>query len=106
MTAVAVAQRRLALSVGALALLLCPAVAAAQSAPLPTSEDSGLDFFRPPANLFQLEHEYRTTPGSSQDVTTETLNLRYDHTFDLTPSWMVITRTDLPLLAKLVVEAV
>jgi hypothetical protein len=93
------AKRRLALSVGALALLW-PALAAAQSASPQSTDDSGLDFFRPPQNLFQLEHEYRTSPGSSQDVTTETFNLRYDHRFDLTPTWMVVTRTDLPFLAK------
>jgi len=104
MIAVPIAERRLAkgrlvLSVGTLALLW-PAVAAAQSASPQTTDNSGLDFFRPPANLFQLEQEYRTAPGSSQNVTTETLNLRYDHTFDLTPTWMVVTRTDLPFLAK------
>ncbi|MBR0819888.1 transporter [Bradyrhizobium liaoningense] len=61
---------------------------------------SGLDFFRPPPNLFQFQHEYRTAPGSTRDVTTQTLNLRYDHTFYLTPTWTVVTRTDLPFLAR------
>jgi len=92
------------------ALVLWPITASAQSSPPPTIEDTGtgntgtestgLDFFRPPPNMFQLEHEYRTTPGSNQQVTTETFNLRYDHTFYLTPTWMVVTRSDLPLLAK------
>jgi hypothetical protein len=92
------------------ALVLWPIMASAQSSSPPTIEDtgtgntgtesSGLDFFRPPSNMFQLLHEYRTTPGSNQDVTTETFNLRYDHTFYLTPAWMVVTRSDLPLLAK------
>jgi hypothetical protein len=50
--------------------------------------------------MFQLEHEYRTAPGSNGDVTTERFNVRYDHTFDLTPTWMLVTRTDLPFLAK------
>lgn len=70
-------------------------------------DDSGaLDFFRPPPNLFQLETEYRTapgsgsTPGSTREVTTDTLNLRYDHAFNLPSGWILATRTDLPLLAK------
>ncbi|WP_212110295.1 transporter [Bradyrhizobium japonicum] len=72
--------------------------AAAQS---PESQDrSGLDFFRPPPNLFQFQYEYRTAPGSTRDVTTQTLNLRYDHAFYLTPTWTVVTRTDLPLLGR------
>jgi hypothetical protein len=97
------------------ALVLLPITASAQSSSPPTIEDTGtgstgtgntgaestgLDFFRPPQNMFQLEHEYRTTPGSNQQVTTETFNLRYDHSFYLTPTWMVVTRSDLPLLAK------
>ena len=70
-------------------------------------DDGGaLDFFRPPPNLFQLETEYRTapgsgsTPGSTREVTTDTLNLRYDHAFNLPSGWILATRTDLPLLAK------
>jgi hypothetical protein len=92
------------------ALVLSPITAFAQSSSPPTAADTGagntgaestgLDFFRPPPNLFQLEHEYRTAPGSNQQVTTETFNLRYDHSFYLTPTWMVVTRSDLPLLAK------
>jgi hypothetical protein len=69
--------------------------------------DSGpLDFFRPPPNLFQLLYGYTTAPGSgsepgtTREVTTQTLNLRYDHAFDLTSGWVLVTRTDLPLLAK------
>jgi len=91
---------RLAASLGTLALLSWPAVAAAQSSSLQNPDSAGLDFFRPPPNLFQLETEYRTAPGSSRDTTTETLNLRYDHAFYLTPTWVVVTRTDLPFLAK------
>jgi hypothetical protein len=65
------------------------------------ANDSGaLDFFRPPPNLFQLETEYRTAPGSTREVTTDTLNLRYDHAFDLPSGWILATRTDLPLLSK------
>lgn len=65
-----------------------------------------LDFFRPPPNLFQLETEYKTapgsgsTPGSIREVTTEILNLRYDHAFDLPSGWILATRSDLPMLAK------
>src|ERR1700744_5131630 len=65
------------------ALVLWPITASAQSSSPPTIEDTGtgstgtgntgaestgLDFFRPPQNMFQLEHEYRTTPGSNQQV--------------------------------------
>jgi hypothetical protein len=51
-------------------------------------------------------NEYRTAPGSgstagsTREVTTETLNLRYDHAFDLPSGWILATRSDLPLLAK------
>lgn len=97
----ATGQKHSLLSLSVLAFGLWPMIAAAQSASSPTSENSGLDVFRPPANMFQLEHEYRTTPGSNGEVvTTETFNLRYDHAFDLTPTWMLVTRTDLPFLAK------
>ncbi|BAL07739.1 transporter [Bradyrhizobium japonicum] len=78
--------------------LLSPASAAAQSSE--TYDLSGLDFFRPPPNLFQFRYEYRSAPGSTRDVTTQTLNLRYDHAFYLTPTWTVVTRTDLPLLGR------
>jgi hypothetical protein len=84
----------------ALSLLLWPIVALAQSSSPQAADNSGLDFFRPPPNLFQFECEYRTAPGSSRDVTTQTLNLRYDHAFYLTPTLTVVTRTDLPLLVK------
>jgi hypothetical protein len=78
------------------------AVAVAQTSTAQNLEsDSGaLDFFRPPPNLFQAETEYRTAPGSTREVTTETLNLRYDHAFDLQSGWLVVTRSDLPLLNK------
>jgi Putative MetA-pathway of phenol degradation len=65
------------------------------------ANDSGaLDFFRPPPNLFQMTDSYRTAPGSTREVTTETLDLRYDHAFNLQSGWMLATRSDLPLLAK------
>src|SRR5215469_6629965 len=78
---------------------LLPAHAFAQSTAQNVGDPS-LDFFRPPTNLFQLLYGYRTAPGSSRDTTTEDLNLRYDHAFDIAPAWIVVTRTDLPLVAK------
>jgi hypothetical protein len=50
--------------------------------------------------------EYKTAPGSgsapgtTRDVTTETLNLRMDHSLDLAPMWILALRADLPLVAK------
>jgi hypothetical protein len=88
------------------AMVLRPSVAASQVAPPPDPGNAGEDFFRPPANLFQMMTYYRTAPGSGPtkgsiaDVTTETLNLRYDHAFYLAPTWTLAMRTDLPLLAK------
>ena len=88
-----------------LALAMLPSVAAAQGASSQKDND-GNDLFSPPANLFQLLNEYRTapgsgsTPGSTRDVTTETLNLRMDHSLDLAPMWILALRADLPLLAK------
>ncbi|MHC2891567.1 hypothetical protein ACVIU4_002721 [Bradyrhizobium barranii subsp. barranii] len=100
--------RRVTIDYGWAALLVplallwsCPA-----AAQLPESADlSGLDFFRPPPNLFQFQHEYRTAPGNTREVTTQTLNLRYDHAFYLTPTWTVVTRTDLPLLGRNTINA-
>jgi hypothetical protein len=90
-----------------LALAMLPVVATAQGAPPEKdSDNAGNDLFRPPANLFQMLNEYRTapgsgsTPGSTRDVTTETLNLRMDHALDLAPMWILALRADLPLLAK------
>src|SRR6202043_3694104 len=88
-------------------LALWPDGAAAQVAPSrDQSANDGNDLFRPPANLFQMMYEYRTapgtgsTPGSTRDVTTETFNLRMDHSLDLAPLWILALRADLPLLAK------
>jgi len=71
------------------------------------SSDSGaLDFFRPPPNLFRILYDYKTAPGSgsepntTREVTTQTLNLRYDHAFDMPSGWILLTRSDLPMLAK------
>src|SRR5262245_31903009 len=95
-----VGQRWLMSSLGAFAFALSPLMACAQSPSSAADDESGLDFFRPPPNLFQLQQAYRTAPGNTRDVTTETLNLRYDHAFDLAPAWMLVSRTDLPLLAR------
>jgi hypothetical protein len=84
-----------------------PDGAAAQVAPSQDqSANDGNDLFRPPANLFQMMYDTKTapgngsTPGSTRDVTTETLNLRMDHSLDLAPMWILALRADLPLLAK------
>jgi hypothetical protein len=89
------------------ALLLRPEGAAAQAASaVDQNANAGNDLFRPPANLFQMMEEYRTAPGSGsapgsmRDVTTETLNLRMDHSLDLAPMWILALRADLPLVAK------
>jgi hypothetical protein len=89
------------------AVILRPTGATSQVAPSPDqSGNTGEDFFRPPSNLFQIMTYYKTAPGSGPtkgsvaDVTTETLNLRYDHAWDLAPMWILGLRSDLPLLAK------
>jgi hypothetical protein len=86
-------------------VILHPDGAAAQTA---STKDQyanvGNDLFRPPANL--MMDEYKTAPGSgsapgtTRDVTTETLNLRMDHSLDLAPMWILALRADLPLVAK------
>jgi hypothetical protein len=88
-------------------IILGPTVAASQEASdHDQSSNTGEDFFRPPPNLFQMMTQYRTSPGndgttgSIRDVTTETLNLRFDHVVDLAPMWLLGLRFDLPLLAK------
>ena len=48
---------------------------------------------------------YKTAPASGSNgtitnVTTETLNFRYDHAVDLAPMWTLALRSDLPVLAK------
>jgi len=88
-------------------VVLRPTVAASQDASSrDQSANTGDDFFRPPPNLFQMMTQYRTSPGSgstkgsTRDVTTETLNLRFDHVLDLAPMWLLGLRSDLPLLAR------
>ena len=67
--------------------------------------NAGQDFFRPPTNLFQTITTYRTAPASGSNgtitnVTTGTLDFRYDHAIDLAPLWILALRSDLPVLAK------
>jgi hypothetical protein len=87
--------------------MMWPTLAASQEAPAQDrNANTGNDLFVPPANLFQMMYEYKTapgsgsTPGSIREVTTDTLNLRYDHSLDLAPFWILALRSDLPLLAK------
>jgi hypothetical protein len=88
-------------------LTLRPTVVTSQEAPAQAQNaNTGDDLFRPPPNLFQMMYDYKTAPGSGsapgtmRDVTTETLNLRMDHSLDLAPLWILALRADLPLLAK------
>jgi hypothetical protein len=88
-------------------LVLRPVGAAAQATSAQDQNpNTGNDLFRPPANLFQMMPQYQTapgsgsTPGTTRDVTTETLNLRMDHSLDLAPLWILALRADVPLLAK------
>ena len=84
-------------------LMLRPDGAAAQTAATPDQNaNTGNDLFRPPPNLFQMMYDYKTapgngsTPGSTRDVTTQTLNLRMDHSLDLAPLWILALRADVP----------
>jgi hypothetical protein len=88
-------------------MVLRPDVAASQDASgHDQGANTGEDFFRPPANLFQMMEQYKTAPGSGPtkgsivNVTTDTLNLRFDHSVDLAPMWILALRSDLPTLAK------
>jgi hypothetical protein len=83
-------------------IILEPSTAASQQSNAANqAPNTGQDFFKPPANLFQLLYGYRTAPGSGDaTVTTDTLNLRLDHRIDLSQQSFIALRTDLPLLAK------
>ena len=90
------------------AAVVFPASTFAQTPPEQNlgSDSGALDFFRPPPNLFQILYDYKTAPGSgsttstTREVTTQTLDLRYDHAFDMPSGWILLTRSDLPMLAK------
>jgi hypothetical protein len=85
--------------------MLAPSIAVAQDASAQES-NTGDDFDKPAPNLFQLMYQYRTAPGkgsapdTTREVTTDTLNFRFDHRIDLAPQWALVFRSDLPLLAK------
>ena len=70
-----------------------------------SGENTGQDFTSP-ENLFQLRYQYKTAPGTGsvkgtiRTVTTDTLYLRSDFTFDLSSPWKVVFRSDLPFVAK------
>jgi hypothetical protein len=83
-------------------IILEPSTAASQQSNAANqAPNTGQDFFKPPANLFQLLYGYRTAPGSGDaTVTTDTFNLRLDHRIDLSQQSVIALRTDLPLLAK------
>jgi hypothetical protein len=88
---------------------LRPAVAASQEtggSKIQTSQDAkeqsdnnGQDFTRP-QNLFQLRNTYETAPGTTRQVTHDTLTLRADRWFNLCPQWQLALRMDLPFVAK------
>ena len=71
-----------------------------------SDENTGQDFTSP-ENLFQLRYQYKTSPGtgsakgSIRTVTTDTLYLRSDFTFDLGSPWKVVFRSDLPFVARI-----
>jgi hypothetical protein len=79
---------------------LQPTIAASQQSVQTQSSNTGQDFFRPPQNLFQLLYGDKTAPGSENTVTTETLDLRFDHRIDLSSQSMLALRSDLPLITK------
>jgi len=90
-------------------IVLLPQLAYAQNAnaaPPTASQDdnaqehpyNGDDVTRP-LNLLQLRYTYKTAPGATRSVTTNTLTLRADRRIDLTPDWQLAFRTDLPMLA-------
>jgi hypothetical protein len=58
-----------------------------------------------PQNLLQLEYQVKTTPGTNLNgepdtVTTDTMKLRGDLSFNLSPYWQLVFRGDLPYVAK------
>ena len=63
------------------------------------SENNGQDFTRP-QNLIQLRDTYETAPGTTRQVTHDTLTLRADRWFNIAPQWQLALRVDLPFIAK------
>jgi hypothetical protein len=84
-------SRLLASSLGAALVIFNPGGAASQQIGVPVQvPNTGEDFFKPPANMFQLLYGYSTAPGSEGA----------DHRLDLTQQSLIAFRSDLPLLAK------
>ena len=81
------------------AVATAPTNLSSQDTDTPESAGSGQDFTRP-QNLFQLRDSYKTAPGTTRPVTTDTLTLRADRWFDLAPQWQLALRADLPFVAK------
>ncbi len=99
--------RLLAAGFGAALMIFSPGGAASQQLNAPAAvPNNGEDFFKPPANMFQLLYGYQTAPGSGEakgslaTVTTDRVELRLDHRVDLTQQSLIALRSDLPLLAK------
>jgi hypothetical protein len=100
-------SRLLATALGAALVIFNPGGAASQQLSAPAQvPNTGEDFFKPPANMFQLLYGYSTAPGSGgaagslATVTTDRVELRFDHRLDLTQQSLIALRSDLPLLAK------
>jgi hypothetical protein len=88
-------------------MIFNPGGAASQQRSAPAqAPNTGEDFFKPPANMFQLLYGYQTAPGSGDangslaTVTTDRVELRLDHRVDLSQQSLIALRSDLPLLAK------
>jgi hypothetical protein len=100
---------RHALFVAAFSIGVPMAAKAQQQASAQDADNNGQDFTAL-QNLFQLRYQYQTAPGSGaakgsiRTVTTDTVYLRSDLSFDLpsvpTSSWKVVFRGDLPISAK------
>lgn len=85
---------------------------AQQATPTPQQDSSAAaadnngDDFTKPENLLQLRYRYMTAPGSggangtNRAVTTDTLYVRMDYTFDLPSQWKLVLRGDLPFVSK------
>jgi hypothetical protein len=100
-------RRLLASGFGAALMILNPGGAASQQLNAPAQvPNTGEDFFKPPAILFQLLYGYTTAPGnggaagSLATVTTDRAELRLDHRVDLSQQSFIALRSDLPMLAK------
>jgi len=80
----AVVLRLISALLCALLVMHAPTAVAQYAGAPDQAANTGQDFFRPPQNLFQLMYGYRTspgsgiTPGSIENVTTDTVNLRFD----------------------------